>query len=333
MTATPLTCGALFSGIGGFCFGFEAAGFKTRWALDLDPDATETYKKNFTKTNVICEDIKRVNSSGLKMEPVDLLHAGFPCQSFSPAGNRLGFEDERGKLFFEIVELIKSWGDKKPGVLVLENSAFLLHGKGGEWFSSLQVAIQRLGYWFGIENAAIVDTRVHGGLPQNRERLFMVATSMDQMSFNPFTGIPPLEEKTDLESIVEMGQEDERYYMPADNKYTKKISAEAKKYNDVRLFQFRRMQLRPQAAGVCPTLTANMGTGGHNVPFVMDSGRLRKLTERECLALQGFDRDSFKWADISQGARYRLIGNAVSPRVSVRIAKVIKKFFKNYRHA
>ena len=327
-----LTCGALFSGIGGFCFGFEKAGFETAWALDIDKDATATYAENFLETEVVQEDIRKINQSKPILDPVTILHAGFPCQSFSPAGNRKGFEDERGMLFFEIVDLIKSWGKNKPKILVFENSAFLLHGEGGLWFNKIQFEIQRLGYWFNVENAVIIDTKEHAGLPQRRERLFMVAIAMDFMDYNPFTGISSVAESIDLEGILQLGEEDEAYYMPEDNKYTKKISAAMRQYNDIRLFQFRRMQLRPQPPGHCPTLTANMGTGGHNVPFVMDGGRLRKLTERECLGLQGFDASSFRWAETTLATKYRLIGNAVSPMISEKIASTIGKILGANEH-
>ena len=328
----PLTCGALFSGIGGFCFGFEKAGFETAWAVDIDKDATATYAENFSKTKVVQGDICEINESKPTLAPVTLLHAGFPCQSFSPAGNRKGFEDERGMLFFEIVKLIKSWGEKKPKILVFENSAFLLHGEGGLWFNRIQFEIQRLGYWFNVENAVVIDTKKHAGLPQSRERLFMVAIDMDFMDYNPFTGVSSAAESISLEDILRLGEEDETYYMPEDNRYTKTISAEMRQHNDIRLFQLRRMQLRLQQPDHCPTLTANMGMGGHNVPFVMDNERLRKLTEWECLALQGFDSSSFRWADIAHTAKYRLIGNAVSPMISEKVATTIEKILGANEH-
>ena len=126
-----LTCGALFSGIGGFCFGFEKAGFETAWAVDIDKDATATYAENFSDTKVVQDDIRKINKSKPTLDPVTLLHAGFPCQSFSPAGNRKGFEDERGMLFFEIVDLIKSWARKNRKSWFLRILPFYYTAKGG----------------------------------------------------------------------------------------------------------------------------------------------------------------------------------------------------------
>ena len=96
----------LFSGIGGFCFGFEAAGLKTLWAVDNNEAVIKTYGLNFQHVETICDDIIKLNDKKTKLTPVDILHAGFPCQSFSVAGNRRGFDDPRGKVFFEILHLL-----------------------------------------------------------------------------------------------------------------------------------------------------------------------------------------------------------------------------------
>lgn len=325
--SNAVKCGALFAGMGGFCDGFEEEGFRTSWALDFDDQACETYEVNHPATELVNEDIVLVNERDLPLDPVDVLHAGFPCQSFSSAGNRKGFEDPRGALFFEIITLLERFGKDKPGVLVLENSPFLMHGKNGEWFDSIRVAIQRAGYWFGPENAVVVDARVHGGLPQRRERLIMVATSKDRFDYNPFCGFEAVGEIRELVSMLDLGEvDDDYYYLSESNKYGNWILNEGKKLPRGSLLQLRQAELRPQPPGICPTLTANMGNGGHNVPFVVDGGRLRKLTEKECLRLQGF-RDDLEWPDIAISARYRLIGNSVSPVVSGLIAQVVKELF------
>src|SRR5664279_4193109 len=115
-----LTVGALFSGIGGFCLAFEAAGFRTAWACDVDPYACSVYRSNFPTNRLIEKDVRKLSVKKDRLEPVDILHAGFPCQSFSQAGPRSGFDDERGKLFFEIIRLVKEFKQDKPRVLVFE---------------------------------------------------------------------------------------------------------------------------------------------------------------------------------------------------------------------
>lgn len=104
MTAN-LKAGALFSGIGGFCLGFETVGIKTAWAIENDAAAVTTYNGNINQAKVVCDEsgpmsILEVGVKKNNLEPVDILHAGFPCQSFSSAGERKGFNDPRGMLFY-----------------------------------------------------------------------------------------------------------------------------------------------------------------------------------------------------------------------------------------
>ncbi len=318
------TAGSLFCGIGGFCFGFKDAGFRTLWANDWDKDAIATYRKNFPEVEAIFGDIRALNEAEHPFGHVDVLHAGFPCQSFSQAGNKLGFQDERGQLFFEIIKLIKRLGADKPKILLLENSPYIAVGENGLWFDTIRSAIQQAGYWFSEQNAVSIDSRQHLGLPQRRERLFMVATSIDHFDYNPFVGPVAKANLKSLEDMLDIGMVDDDYYFLSEqNKYGAWISGEAKRHDDIRLFQLRKVVLRPQPYGVCPTLTANMGAGGHNVPFLLDNGRLRKLTERECLRLQGFP-EHFQWPELAHGPMYRLIGNSVSPPVAGLIAKLLK---------
>jgi hypothetical protein len=127
-----LKVGALFCGIGGLCFGFKEAGFETSWANDADPYACEVYRRNFPKHRLIEKDVRKLSVAKDKLKPVDILHAGFPCQSFSQAGGKAGFDDDRGKLFFEIIRLVKEFKGGKPAVIVLENAPFLTMGEGGK---------------------------------------------------------------------------------------------------------------------------------------------------------------------------------------------------------
>ena len=152
-----LTCGSLFSGIGGFCYGFEDAGFNTLWALDSDDDAVATYSLNFQHVDVVHENLIEFNRSKRRLPPVDVMHAGFPCQSFSQAGGRKGFDDPRGQLFFEIFKFVRNMGDDRPPVLLLENSPYLMWGKNGEWFDTVRLELQRAGYWFGPGNSPVID--------------------------------------------------------------------------------------------------------------------------------------------------------------------------------
>ena len=311
-----MKAGALFSGIGGFCLGFEEAGFDTAWAVELNEHASQTYHHNLPNTRLLTKDIREVSVVGDKLEPVDVLHAGFPCQSFSQAGERRGFEDPRGQLFFEIIRLISEFGSAKPKVLVLENAPFLRYGEGGAWFLELQRAIRKAGYWFRPENSCELTANILTHLPQQRTRLFMVALSMDAFRSGRFDF--PMQtdsEPKNMRRYVDFDRQvDDEYYLPSENKYFKMITKTVD--NRECLYQLRKYEVRAKELGVCPTLTANMGLGGHNVPFIMNGHGLRKLTEYECLRLQGFP-DNFEFPDeVPRAKRYVQVGNAVTVPVA-----------------
>ena len=322
-----LRTGALFFGIGGFCAGFEAAGFKTLWANEHDSYACEVYRQNFPGTRLIEKDVRKLSVKKDKLLPVDVLHAGFPCQSFSQAGARSGFDDDRGKLFFEIIRIVKEFGKNKPRVIVLENAPFLTMGEGGVWFLEIARQLQRAGYWFRDGNARVLDLFDLTAVPQKRARLFMVAWSSDHFASGRFN-FPEAEKpapKNASKFIDFEGEKDDLYYLSPDNRYYKMITMEkvdTKKLKHV--YQLRKYLVRQKEPGVCPTLTANMGHGGHNVPFIWDDRGLRKLTELECLKLQGFP-SSFRFPEkVSSKQRYAQIGNAVAPPVAELLAGAVR---------
>ncbi|MES0032096.1 DNA (cytosine-5-)-methyltransferase [Mesorhizobium sp. M0040] len=318
-------CGALFAGIGGFCQGFGEGGLKTVWAVENDSHAVATYAHNFPGVRLIEKDVCTVKVDEHRLEPVDVLHAGFPCQSFSQAGGRRGFEDERGMLFFEIIRIIREFGDRKPAVIVLENSPFLKYGEGGAWFLRLQHEIQKAGYWFRPESAQELDASRVTALPQQRVRLFMVALSMDHFLSGRFNF--PTAEHTAPKRLADYidfdGSVGSEYYLPQDNRYFKMISSAVNSRNC--LYQLRKYEVRAKEEGVCPTLTANMGGGGHNVPFLMNGHGLRKLTEHECLRLQGFPSAFTFPDDVPRHRRYTQAGNAVAVPVARLLAAGVRE--------
>ncbi len=326
-----LKAGALFSGIGGFCLGFQQHGIKTVWAVEKDSHAVATYRKNVPDVRVIERNgepagIETVTVLGDELEPVDILHAGFPCQSFSAAGERKGFDDPRGQLFYEIIRILKEFGDKRPSVLVLENSPNIRTGEGGSWFMELTKEIKKAGYWFRDSNCAELNAFDMTAVPQNRNRLFMVAFSTDVFRNGKFSfpEKPNLSSKNLADFIDFSGQlEDDYYYLDEENRYHKMIS---EKVDDPYcIYQLRKFLVRVKEPGVCPTLTANMGLGGHNVPFIVDKRGLRKLTERECLRLQGFP-ESFVFPDeVPRAKRYQQIGNSVVPPLISLLAERVRE--------
>ncbi|TXI95811.1 MAG: DNA (cytosine-5-)-methyltransferase [Burkholderiaceae bacterium] len=326
-----LTAGALFSGIGGFCLGFERAGIKTKWAIENSDTATAIYSQNVTGARLIQRNgapasIIDVSVSTDNLEPVDVLHAGFPCQSFSQAGDRKGFKDPRGQLFYQIIRLLNEFGDKKPSVLVLENSPYIRHGEGGSWFVELTKEIKKAGYWFRESNCAELDPYLLTDLPQQRNRLFMVAFSIKDFK-NGKIDFPNRinSNPKDLANYIDFDgvQDDETYYLPIENRYHKMINEGVEDRRCI--YQLRKFLVREKKPGVCPTLTANMGLGGHNVPFIFDAKGLRKLTEYECLWLQGFPA-SFKFPDnIGRAKRYMHVGNSVSVPIAELLAERVRE--------
>ena len=327
-----MKAGALFCGIGGFCYGFEGSGIETVWANDNDRYACETYRTNFPRVRLIEKDVRELSVSGDSLEPVDVLHAGFPCQSFSQAGARKGFADDRGKLFFEILRLVSEFGEQRPKVLVLENSPFIKSGDGGAWFLEIIQAIQRAGYWFRESSAIELDLSMCTDIPQQRSRLFLVAFSRRHFRSGRFE-LPATEERKirpdGLSRFVEFeGMQDDRYYLNPENRYYKMIADHANGSDRPQcLFQLRKYFVRTKDSGVCPTLTANMGQGGHNIPFLWDRKGLRKLTELECLRLQGFPPPpKFRFPiEVSSVQRYSQIGNSVAPPLAKLLAGAIAK--------
>jgi DNA (cytosine-5)-methyltransferase 1 len=326
-----LTAGALFAGIGGFCLGFEQAGIRTAWAVENEPLAVRTYEHNVTNSRVIKgadvpANILEISVKTADLEPVDILHAGFPCQSFSQAGERRGFDDPRGQLFFEIMRIVEEFKDKKPSAIVLENSPHIRHGDGGAWFIELTNAIKKAGYWFREANCAELDTYTLTALPQKRVRLFMVAFLIDRFKNGKFhfpTAVH--EEKKNIEEYIDFAgsQDDESYYLPPENRYHKMISNEGD--DKTCIYHLRKFFVRVKEPGVCPTLTANMGLGGHNVPFIHDAKGIRKLTEYECLRLQGFPK-TFRFPDdVPRAKRYIQVGNSVAVPVARLVAAAVKE--------
>jgi len=322
-----LTVGGLFAGIGGIELGFEKAGFKVRWSNENDKYCIETYRHNF-KHNLYTDDIHKLNFK--KMMPVDVLVGGFPCQAFSVAGYREGFKDPRGNLFFEICRAIDEL-PRKPRALMLENVKNLKGHDKGKSARIITNSLRDFGYsvfW------KIFNTAVHTDIPQNRERIFIVCFKNERdWEFNPgkkscskiFNDHLPLvksRKKKKFRELLENRVLEEKFYYKQDAYMYKDLKKHIKSRDTV--YQWRRVYVRKNKSNECPTLTANMGTGGHNVPLILDDLGIRKLTPRECLNFQGFPK-SFKFPKtMTQSHRYKQAGNAVTVVLINKLAKIVK---------
>ena len=312
------TAGCLFSGMGGFASGLARAGFTIRWASDNDEYACATFRHRFPGVPLVEKDVCELSVQSDGLASVHLLVAGFPCQSFSQAGGRQGFEDPRGALFFEIPRLIEEYEpEERPSLVILENVPHLLYGAEGIWFDEVRRALRRAGYWFRENSCWTVNVKDATDLPQDRERLFMVAASRRNFTYNPFSPPPAANRHGPaLRHIDEFVDRTRRgandAYLPPDNRYYKMIErAMAGGDSDGNIYQLRRSYVREKKQGLCPTLTANMGIGGHNVPFVRDAWGIRRLSVDEVARLQGFDAGHDLFPSMPVAEQYRLLGNSV----------------------
>ena len=311
MTMTNLRLAGLFAGVGGIELGFEKAGFNPIFANEIDDKASITYRLNHSH-ELVTKDIKLLESK--ELPKIDVLTGGFPCQAFSVAGYQKGFKDPRGNVFWEIIRLLE---DRKPEIVFLENVKNLGTHDGGKTFRIILQALASTGYHVEFD---VLNSDGYGGVPQNRERIYIVGfRSKKYASRFEFPGklkrTPSLSDFIDFKNRVH----EDFYY--EDRYMTKDLKKSMKRMDTV--YQWRRQYVRENKSGVCPTLTANMGTGGHNVPLVLTQHGIRKLTPKECFNLMGFPK-SFKLPkDMALSHLYKQAGNAVVVPVIERIARNI----------
>lgn len=303
----------LFAGMGGIRIAFEKEGFETVYANDFDQFCKPTYDANFDDIKLHVEDITKVELNTIPK--FDLLLGGFPCQPFSVAGYRQGFKDHkgRGNLFFHIAKIIEEF---KPIGFMLENVKNLKNHDNGNTFKVIEETLTDLGYWIHPE---VLNTMDYGNLPQNRERIYIVGFK-DKKVLDAFKFPITMQLTKSVEDILDK-EVAEKYHYNNKNLYAKLIDS-VQKENTV--YQWRRQYVRENKSGVSPTLTANMGMGGHNVPIIKQGKIIRKLTPRECARLQGYKESYILPAELADSRLYKQIGNSVSIPVVRRIAKNMK---------
>lgn len=303
----------LFAGVGGIRLGFEKAGFKTVFANDFEAKCKDTYDLNFKDSKLIVEDIRKIGIDDLPK--FDFLLGGFPCQAFSIAGYRQGFKDEkdRGNLFFDVARIIEA---KKPEGFLLENVKNLKSHDGGNTFKIIEETLIKLGYHVKYK---VLNSMEFGNIPQNRERIYIVGFRNEGYR-NKFEFPDPVKLTVKITDILERNVPEKYYYngKPLFDKLKGSVTEEGKVY------QWRRQYVRENKKGVCPTLTANMGTGGHNVPIIKDKKGIRKLTPLECARIQGFPKD-YILPKLADSALYKQFGNSVSVPVIEAVAKQMMK--------
>lgn len=331
-----LKCASFFAGIGGIDIGFEGFGekksdtFEVVYANEIDPYVVRTYELNFP-TKVDTRDIREVAANPSSIPDFDVMLAGFPCQPFSIGGYRQGFNDERGRgtMFFELIKLIRA---KQPRIIFLENVKNLVSHNDGDTFETILDALKQEGY--GDAHWQVMNAIEYGNMPQTRERIYIVAFK-DKEARERFHMPSPVELTTKLGDIIDFDTQmpENLYYRKGQYKFChhpsgrtgdvfEELDREMDDPNTV--YQWRRWYVRKNKSGAVPTLTANMGGGGHNVPVVRTKYGIRKLTVRECLNAQGFPKSYKMPEDLAPSRLYKQTGNSVCVGVVSRIASAIE---------
>jgi len=307
----------LFAGIGGFRLALQNLGGLCVFSSEWDKFAQKTYEANFGE--VPHGDITQIDANTISNH--DVLCAGFPCQPFSIAGKKRGFEDTRGTLFFDIVRIVK---EKRPKVIFLENVKNLVsHDKGKTIKTILDVLENELNYKVFYK---VLNTMEYANIPQNRERIFIVAFDTEQIkSYEKFKFPNKITLNKTIHEFINKNRQDDIFYYQETHKYYPELIKTITQKNTV--YQWRRVYVRENKSNVCPTLTANMGTGGHNVPLIKDDYGIRKLTPQECFAFQGYPMEEFILPNIANSKLYMQAGNSVTTSLIERIGSKIINLF------
>lgn len=315
----------LFAGIGGFRMGFENSGYDCVFSSELNERCQAVYKANFGENPF--GDITEIKAQDIP--DFEVLVAGFPCQPFSICGIKKGFEDTRGTLFFDICRIIDA---KKPQVVVLENVKHLLHHDQGNTLKIILETLEDMGY---LVNHSVLNSKDFG-MPQNRERLIIVASRGEvRFDFSKISTKSTTKLKDFLDKDGDFEYLDPKEYTLLEN-YTiqktglifigyrnKNIWKTGVRPNTEHLSRVHRQPNRIYSVeGTHPTIPSQE-TSGRFFIYIPDEHKVRKLTLNECYRIMGFPED-FKRSE-SRADQYKQIGNSVCVPMVKQIADQIKE--------
>ena len=321
---------SLFSGCGGLDLGFEKAGFNIIWANEFDKSISETYIKNHSRTILNTTDIRFLKEN--EIPNCDGIIGGPPCQSWSEGGKRLGIADSRGKLFLEYIRIVSQ---KKPKFFVVENVKGILDVKHKKALYYFINSFSAIGYnvYCKLLNAADY------GVPQDRYRVFFVGISKEIHDTYYFPNESCSNHITLQQAIGDIKEEPSFYkenevvkintLRPNHDVYCGAYDAKYMARNRVRSWDEVSFTMQAQArnAPQHPQAPKMTFLSPEKREFVNGAEHLyRRLSVRECARIQSFpDSFVFDYSNICVG--YKMVGNAVPPRLSYVIAKSIKDFF------
>lgn len=316
----------LFAGIGGFRLAMQDLGGKCVFSSEWDEQAKKTYFANFGE--VPFGDITKEETKSFIPDGFDVLCAGFPCQAFSIAGKRGGFEDTRGTLFFDVAEIIKR---KRPKAFFLENVKGLVnHDRGRTLSTILHVLREDLGYF--VPDPKVLNAKDFG-VPQNRERIFIVGFRQD-LGIKDFSYPEPLDEVVSFEDVKENEPVSVKYYLST--QYLKTLEDHKKRHESKgNGFGF---EIIPDDGIANAVVCGGMGRERNLVyddrledftPVTHIKGEvnrlgIRKMTPREWARLQGFPDDYV--IPVADASAYKQFGNSVAvPAIKATAEKIIEK--------
>ena len=293
----------LFAGTGGFTLALETNNkFKCVFANDMIVCSKQIYELNNSNHKFVLKDLNTINVTDIPQH--DILCGGFPCQPFSIAGDKNGFNDKRSNVFWKIIEILKI---HKPRIIILENVKNLKSHDKGKTYKIIETKLQEIGYYI---KTYILDTNKITNIPQHRERIYILGFR-DKEKYDKFNFNFPKQEQGKICDMLEKSVDDKYYYSDRFRVFGEIKKGITKNISENILYQYRRYYVRENKSNCCPTLTANMGGGGHNVPLLKDDKGIRKLTPRECFNLQGFSIN-YKLPNVCDSELYKLAGNAIS---------------------
>jgi len=312
---SPIQMIDLFAGTGAFSSAFGKYGIECCFSNDFCNNSKVIFDMNH-KITLTYGDLNDIENKDIPKH--NILCGGFPCQPFSIAGKQEGFEDERSNVFWKIINILKY---HSPEIVILENVKNLKSHDKGNTFKIIQDKLKELDYHIKYK---ILNTSKITDIPQNRERIYIVCFK-NKVLYEKFNFDFEEKKNKQINEFLIMEDIPEKYYYTDRFKvYNVVNEGVTKSINENVLYQYRRYYVRENKNNLCPTLTANMGGGGHNVPLLKDKKGIRRLTPRECFNLQGFSKE-YKLPKISDSGLYKLAGNAVSIPVVELIAEKISK--------
>lgn len=309
----------LFAGIGGFRIALESFGGRCVFSSEIDKHACTTYSTNFN--DMPAGDITRIDEKDIPSH--DILCGGFPCQPFSVSGLQKGFSDSRGTLFFEIARIVSH---HKPKVLFLENVANLTKHSEGSTIQHMVSIMEDIGYnvFLTTLNAS------EYGVPQSRKRVYIIGFRKD-LGVNEFAFPTPVNKDVALEDVLLPDEETKEYLITRDDIFMKDIIVTERTLKPVRVGTINKGGQGDRIyspKGHAITLSAEGGGSGAKTGAYIVNGKVRKLSPKECRAVQGFPEDFI--IPVSDGQAWKQFGNSVAIPVLKEIVKNITQVEQIY---